>query len=188
MNEVAITQKLGCYFQEYFIDYNVDTEYNRNYDSPKQIVQNGRRRNIKPDIIVHHRGSNDFNFLVIEAKKSNNRDSGSDISKLKKIDWAKVNNNKMTAGMGKADVIKAYKEDWLKQYVVVTGYNPINADTSDYITTDYTVPVKNCGDTPQVCLYFNRLVELLYPANGAEVHLDETQNKLPFNFILNIFF
>lgn len=32
------------------------------------------------------------------------------IEKLKKIDWAKVNKNKMTAGMGKADIVKAYTE------------------------------------------------------------------------------
>ena len=29
---------------------------------------------------------------------------------LKKIDWSKLNDNKMTAGMGKADVVKAYME------------------------------------------------------------------------------
>ena len=29
---------------------------------------------------------------------------------LLKIDWSKVNNNKMTAGMGKADVVRAYME------------------------------------------------------------------------------
>ena len=82
MNEVSITQKLGCYFQELFSEYNVDTEYNRDHNNPKQIVQDGRRRNIKPDIIVHNRGSNDFNYLVIEAKKSNNRDAESDLDKL----------------------------------------------------------------------------------------------------------
>ena len=32
------------------------------------------------------------------------------IEKLTKIDWSKINDNKMTAGMGKADIVKAYKE------------------------------------------------------------------------------
>ena len=32
------------------------------------------------------------------------------LEKLKKIDWKKINDNKMTAGIGKADVVKAYKE------------------------------------------------------------------------------
>ncbi len=32
------------------------------------------------------------------------------IETLRRIDWSKLNDNKMVAGMGKADVIKAYKE------------------------------------------------------------------------------
>ncbi len=32
------------------------------------------------------------------------------IKNLLKIDWSKLNDNKMTTGMGKADVVKAYKE------------------------------------------------------------------------------
>lgn len=82
MNEVAITHKLGCYLQNKYKNINVDCEYNRNHDNPKQIQQNGQNRNIKPDIIVHRRGSNDFNFLVIEAKKSNNSQRENDLEKL----------------------------------------------------------------------------------------------------------
>lgn len=82
MNEVAITHKLGCYLQTKYKNVNVDCEYNRNHDNPKQVRQNGQNRNIKPDIIIHRRGSNDFNFLVIEAKKSNNRQCENDLEKL----------------------------------------------------------------------------------------------------------
>lgn len=82
MNEVTITHKLGCYLQTKYKNFNVDCEYNRNHDDPKQIQQDGRNRNIKPDIIVHERGSNASNFLVIEAKKLNNGERESDLEKL----------------------------------------------------------------------------------------------------------
>ena len=44
--------------------------------------------------------TNDTHWILIKG----------DIELLSKIDWSKLNDNKMTAGMGKADVIKAYKE------------------------------------------------------------------------------
>jgi hypothetical protein len=86
-NERSMTHKLAEYLQKVFPEYNVDCEYNRNGLDPKRI--NEFKKDIQsddinavtvyPDIIIHHRGSTD-NFLVIEAKKTNN--PGNDKGKL----------------------------------------------------------------------------------------------------------
>lgn len=58
-------------------DYNVDFEYNRNIldeKTYKQIVYEGLKQKCYPDIILHKRGSNDYNILAIEFKKENNTD------------------------------------------------------------------------------------------------------------------
>lgn len=48
----------------------VDLEYNKHYDSPKEIIdEQNKQKNIRPDIIVHQRHSNEFNFAVFEIKK-----------------------------------------------------------------------------------------------------------------------
>lgn len=89
VNERSITHKLAEYLQNEFPEYDVDCEYNRNGLDPKRLI--AFKRDIKsddadgttvfPDIIIHHRGTID-NFVVIEAKKSNNG-IGRDIEKLK---------------------------------------------------------------------------------------------------------
>lgn len=94
ISEQSISHKLAEYLQPIFADFNVDCEYNGNIDKP-----NGRKKiflvkqNLKdkgllneseendlekelaeravfPDIIIHKRGTNDFNLCVIEVKKS----------------------------------------------------------------------------------------------------------------------
>ena len=79
-DERNLTFRLAIYLQQIFNDWNVDCEYNRNHQDIKQIKQidNG---NIRPDIIIHHRGTDD-NLVIIEAKKSNNNED--DTEKLKK--------------------------------------------------------------------------------------------------------
>lgn len=80
VNERSITHKLAEYLQVEFSEYNVDCEYNRNGLDVKgleSLVKNIASDNtdvvsVFPDIIIHHRGSND-NFIVIEAKKSSNK-------------------------------------------------------------------------------------------------------------------
>lgn len=90
INERAITHKLAKYLESYFYGWNVDCEYNRNHYDPKRL--NIQPRNIKsddikartvyPDIIVHKRNTEE-NLLVIEFKKSNNReDEDYDLNKL----------------------------------------------------------------------------------------------------------
>ncbi|MBI9010948.1 MAG: hypothetical protein JEZ08_01860 [Clostridiales bacterium] len=88
VNERSITHKLGCYLQEEYDTYNVDCEYNRNILDPKSITKKiymdlTESKNILPDIIVHERGTNDRNHLIVECKKNNNRDYDQDREKLK---------------------------------------------------------------------------------------------------------
>ena len=48
-------------------DYKVDTEYNRHRGDTKKL--NGR--NVRPDILIHKRRTDDYNFAWIEVKKAN---------------------------------------------------------------------------------------------------------------------
>jgi len=108
ISERAITHKLAEYLQIEFPNYNVDCEYNRNYDfgqdKPKYLkrISDDTYKKFKtincpndlsklseqvsnyPDIIVHKRMSNKHNILIIEVKKNNNRsDWENDKRKLK---------------------------------------------------------------------------------------------------------
>jgi hypothetical protein len=77
VNERAITHKLAEYLQPLFDNRKVDCEYNRNGHHPKEVnlpdrnnPNHERTSSIYPDIIVHERGTNDYNTLIIEAKKT----------------------------------------------------------------------------------------------------------------------
>ena len=95
INERSITHKLAEYIQKYFSDYNVDCEYNRMPNERDERNNNGEARKefiskalklypsqtcsyddkgttVYPDIIIHKRGSNKSNLIVIEAKKKAN--------------------------------------------------------------------------------------------------------------------
>ena len=70
---------IGCYMIEKiksnskFADYDVDCEYNRNFNAPKgmykQVLEKIESRNTYPDMVVHKRRSNKNNLIVIEFKK-----------------------------------------------------------------------------------------------------------------------
>lgn len=95
-NERSLTHKLAEYLQQEFPEWNVDCEYNKNLYDEKVVTTWEQRRNellatleqeisdrrrnliekildggisVYPDIIIHHRGTNE-NLVVIEAKKS----------------------------------------------------------------------------------------------------------------------
>jgi len=80
VNERAVGATLAhLYVRELFPDHRVDAEYNRvGFEGdPKRLNlppecggENGR---VFPDIIVHHRGINDENLLVVEIKLTTNR-------------------------------------------------------------------------------------------------------------------
>lgn len=114
IGERAITHKMAEYLQKYFPDYNVDCEYNRNYEMGANVakkikclkddyikLEEERLKEIKelkkdeiyespiccyPDIIVHKRMNNNDNLLVIEVKKDNNNSQGND----KDFDYKKL--------------------------------------------------------------------------------------------------
>ncbi len=74
--ERSITHRLGLYLHPLFPEWDVDCEYNRNGHDPKTVAlpdrsdaRLQRQTSIYPDIIIHRRGSNADNLLIIEAKK-----------------------------------------------------------------------------------------------------------------------
>jgi len=96
LNERTIAHKLASYLQEEFFDLDVDCEYNKNVDEDNgskniyvvkveaeelrkkinRIIHKGEIEysvfSIYPDIVVHKRGENKKNLLIIEIKKSTN--------------------------------------------------------------------------------------------------------------------
>jgi hypothetical protein len=96
VNERSITHRLALHLQDAFKGWDVDCEYNRNRsDTKKLIIGDGVRipveaiqtddeqgKTVYPDIIVHHRGT-DENLLVVEVKKTTNHvPKGFDLNKL----------------------------------------------------------------------------------------------------------
>ena len=90
-NERSITHKFAEHLQRQFADLDVDCEYNRRNDKTKRLpckrdttrtdcLHHAKR--VFPDIIVHKRGCDISNMLVIEVKKSNRRGVKRDKSKL----------------------------------------------------------------------------------------------------------
>ena len=76
-HERTICARLAMYLQFVFPGYHVDVEYNRHGMDPKRIGVNpeGGEERVFPDVIVHHRGNDDSNLLVMELKKSTNPES-----------------------------------------------------------------------------------------------------------------
>jgi hypothetical protein len=93
LSEQSMTHKMAIYLQDYFSDFDVDCEYNGDIDNENarksirilkdELKANGLikesdlnlwpdfvERTVYPDIIIHRRGTNDFNLCVIEVKKS----------------------------------------------------------------------------------------------------------------------
>lgn len=66
ISERCISFRLGIYFQEVFIEYNVDCEYNREMYDIKRMNE----KRIYPDIIVHKRKTLN-NLIWVEVKKEN---------------------------------------------------------------------------------------------------------------------
>ncbi|MBH8571330.1 hypothetical protein KB206_20730 [Microvirga sp. STS02] len=97
LHERSIAHKLANYLQLCFPELNVDCEYNGNCESENgrkviysldnelNTIRSGAQQSngslpedvealrVYPDIIIHRRGQNAQNLLVIEIKKSSNR-------------------------------------------------------------------------------------------------------------------
>lgn len=84
--ERDITSKFAHYFQnnmreKNIVDYDVDCEYQRDGYGTKNI--NGVI--VYPDFILHKRGTNDDNLLIIEFKTWWNPNNHDDIEKLREM-------------------------------------------------------------------------------------------------------
>lgn len=81
MEAADVRARLAMYLQEQFPEHHVDCEYNRAGNTPKRLnvpaeCANGRDDNgealVVPDVIVHRRGTEGPNVLVLELKKASN--------------------------------------------------------------------------------------------------------------------
>jgi hypothetical protein len=82
LSERCIASRLAMYLQMKFPMYSVDVEYNRDGDTTKRLGlpdECAKLRNesgeglVMPDVIVHRRGPEGPNILVLELKKTTNR-------------------------------------------------------------------------------------------------------------------
>jgi len=79
-HERSVTHKLAEYLQKEFPDYHVDCEYNKHSKEVKKLLRKCSEKELEkrtcgkssdriyPDIVVHIRGNDGKNLLVIEAK------------------------------------------------------------------------------------------------------------------------
>jgi len=84
--------------------------YNKTESALKQLTDFDwdiavKRNSKKGEFITKgQEAKSDTHWILIKCKDDDI------LKKMTNIDWSKLNDNKMTAGMGKADVVKAYKE------------------------------------------------------------------------------
>lgn len=78
-HERTIAAKLACYLalSTHFPKHQIDVEYNRHGLEPKAVhlpeyYRGDVKQRIFPDVIMHQRGSDDENLLVIQIKKETN--------------------------------------------------------------------------------------------------------------------
>ena len=81
LSERCIAARLAMYLQDEFREHKVDVEYNRDGDTPKRLNLHQECANYRdehgealvvPDVVVHCRGSEGPNVLVLEVKKVSN--------------------------------------------------------------------------------------------------------------------
>lgn len=90
--EQACVFRIGLYLQERLkkakiSDVVVDCEYNKNGDHPKRTVM--FVEGVRPDLLIHKRGDNTKNLLVVEFKGWWNRAKNRDEDKLKSLTSSK---------------------------------------------------------------------------------------------------
>ncbi|CAM8826321.1 hypothetical protein [Burkholderia pseudomallei] len=90
-SERSISHRLAVHLASQFPDFDVDCEYNRDGFDVKRLALTEREVRdddvdavtVFPDIVVHKRGSNESNLLVVEMKKgSSNVSPRYDLEKL----------------------------------------------------------------------------------------------------------
>jgi hypothetical protein len=99
LNERIISSHFSSCLKRYFKNFDVDHEYNGDIDKPNdrkaldiasnRLTEIGRKVNpnenykLAPDIIIHKRGSNDSNLVVIEVKKDSSPDKDKEFDLVK---------------------------------------------------------------------------------------------------------
>lgn len=78
--ERSIASKLAAYLMPHFPVHQVDVEYNRHGLEKKKVdlptsCRGGGKKRIFPDVVVHQRGHDNENILVIQIKKETNPES-----------------------------------------------------------------------------------------------------------------
>jgi hypothetical protein len=113
VNERSISHRLAVYLGSKFVDWDVDCEYNKQYNRIKKVNLKNLKPNkmmsddtdgttVYPDIIIHKRGACNSNLLVIEIKKSKNKKSSRN-TQLDNFDLEKL---------------KAYKKDLIYKHAL----------------------------------------------------------------------
>jgi hypothetical protein len=77
VQERTIAARLAHYLEPHFPGHTVDVEYNRHGLEPKKVdlpagCRGGGQRLVLPDVVVHQRGHDRENLLVIQVKKETN--------------------------------------------------------------------------------------------------------------------
>ncbi len=92
-HERSITHKLAEYLQQQLGSYHVDCEYSKHGIEAKRLPRhcNGSDMDrVFPDIVVHLRGADENNLLVIEAKLTPSPDVGiPECDKIKLVEFTK---------------------------------------------------------------------------------------------------
>lgn len=96
VSERSIVFRFGVYFDQIvrqnLPEYNLDSEYNRNRVGQKLLPS--WEAGCYPDIIIHKRGCNDDNLLVIEFKTWWNKNQSDDKQKIKEFCTSETYNYK----------------------------------------------------------------------------------------------
>jgi len=107
VSERSIAHKLGCCLSNLINEYNVDCEFNRNLDAVKKIGKD----DVIPDIVIHKRGSNKDNLVVIEVKPWWNRKKEDFINDENKLLYLTDSNYQYKYKYGLSLIIKLNRED-----------------------------------------------------------------------------
>ena len=81
--EPTISHRIAVYLEDLLPGFDIDCEYNKTLLGKKKDIEG---KKIRPDIIIHKRGTNEDNSVILEIKKSgkNSKLAKADIKKLKK--------------------------------------------------------------------------------------------------------
>jgi hypothetical protein len=89
VSERGIVHKFGVYLEKHIekyhelTKYNIDVEYNRDGSNIKRLP--GYPNGVYPDLIIHKRGTNKDNLLILEFKPWWNNEIDNDLNKVEEF-------------------------------------------------------------------------------------------------------